>query len=441
MIESIGLRDFRGIRLGKVEGLTSLNVLIGPNNSGKTALLEAMYLGCAVGLHARVEPALLREDNKGESRLSDGRSTVLLAEPDFLCEHPMERVRHKHQHQPRPTGDVKRLPAPKHEPLQTEMLSVRTNRPRMGQFEFYPDDFGSLWPADIESVTALFCLGVSRRKYLNIDWLGDIAPENTAFHAIRFWDKPLTYRFRGDAAWYLTGKMPTAAHTFFYDAQKTLQHIPAEFYNRMLDAGVKGWPQKIAERVGRVLGIAEPFQILFVQPGPQQHEWVQGRIVPADSPSLPIDDFGDGARAAFKVLAPLIALSELVTDDEPGVFFWEEPELFQNPLTLGRLLTEVADLAQKKPLQVFLATHSMEVVAKLVDLVRTGQLPEDKLRTLRTFLHQGEFSATPFSTDDLERLSNMGFDPRVPDGDAGSPLRFRLAPDPEAPPLAEAGDE
>ncbi|MBL9044864.1 MAG: AAA family ATPase, partial [Myxococcales bacterium] len=49
MIESIGLRDFRGIRLGKVEGLTSLNVLIGPNNSGKTALLEAMYLGCAVG--------------------------------------------------------------------------------------------------------------------------------------------------------------------------------------------------------------------------------------------------------------------------------------------------------------------------------------------------------------------------------------------------------
>ena len=60
-----------------------------------------------------------------------------------------------------------------------------------------------------------------------------------------------------------------------------------------------------------------------------------------------------------------------MTDDEPGVFFWEEPELFQNPLTLGRLLTEVADLAQRKPLQVFLATHSMEVVAKLVALVRT----------------------------------------------------------------------
>jgi hypothetical protein len=262
----------------------------------------------------------------------------------------------------------------------------------------------------------------------------------TACRTVYFWDKPLTYRSRGDAAWYLTGKLPTAAHTFFYDAQKTLQHIPTEFYNRMLDAGVKGWQQKIAERVGRVLGIAEPFQIMFMPTGPQ-HEWMQGRIAPADSPSLPIDDFGDGARAAFKVLAPLIALSELVTDDEPGVFFWEEPELFQNPLTLGRLLTEVADLAQQKPLQVFLATHSMEVVAKLVDLVRTGQLPEDKLRTLRTFLHQGEFSATPFSTEDLERLSNMGFDPRVPDGDAGSPLRFRLAPDPEAPPLAEAGDE
>ncbi len=436
MIESIGLRDFRGIRLGKVEGLTSLNVLIGPNNSGKTALLEAMYLGCAVGVRVYVK-------SPGWGLSAEGH----VAGPDFLGEQPMSRVWTKHLHPIRHPGghsvqDDQGSETVRQRSIQVDSPKAKLRRPLLLQPDpAYPD-----WPEDVAEQTALCALDINvavrdaqTRQVITKAW-GLELPE-TACRTVYFWDRPLTYRSRGDAAWYLTGKMPTAAHTFFYDAQKTLQHIPTEFYNRMLDAGVKGWPQKIAERVGRVLGIAEPFQILFVQPGPQQHEWVQGRIVPADSPSLPIDDFGDGARAAFKVLAPLIALSELVTDDEPGVFFWEEPELFQNPLTLGRLLTEVADLAQQKPLQVFLATHSMEVVAKLVGLVRTGQLPEDKLRTLRTFLHQGEFSATPFSTEDLERLSNMGFDPRVPDGDAGSPLRFRLAPDPEAPPLAEAGDE
>jgi ABC-type cobalamin transport system ATPase subunit len=78
MIESIGLRDFRGIRLGKVEGLTSLNVLIGPNNSGKTALLEAMYLGCAVGVRAAFG-----------SRQVQQNPIVQLASSDLLGDHPM----------------------------------------------------------------------------------------------------------------------------------------------------------------------------------------------------------------------------------------------------------------------------------------------------------------------------------------------------------------
>ncbi|MBL9044310.1 MAG: ATP-binding protein, partial [Myxococcales bacterium] len=432
--ESIGLRDFRGIRLGKVEGLTSLNVLIGPNNSGKTALLEAMYLGCAVGVRAAIG-----------SRLVERNPIVQLASSDLLGDHPMARVWTKHLHPAQRAGLGQWIPPnPQIGPIKLLSVSIRRAGAAKTSILLSPHDLADSWPEEFELQTAFLGADDAEKGKswaLPAQWLSSLLPPpEPPKRTVYFWDKPLTYRSRGDAAWYLTGKLPTAAHTFFYDAQKTLQHLPTEFYNRMLDAGVKGWQQKIAERVGRVLGIAEPFQIMFMPTGPQ-HEWMQGRIAPADSPSLSIDDFGDGARAAFKVLAPLIALSELVTDDEPGVFFWEEPELFQNPLTLGRLLTEVADLLQKKPLQVFLATHSMEVVAKLVGLVRTGQLPEDKLRTLRTFLHQGEFSATPFSTEDLERLSNMGFDPRVPDGDAGSPLRFRLAPDPEAPPLAEAGDE
>ena len=177
--------------------------------------------------------------------------------------------------------------------------------------------------------------------------------------------------------------------------------------------------------MGRVLGITEPFNVLFMPTGPDK-EWMQGQIAFADRPALPIDDFGDGARAVFKVLAPLIALAELVTEEEPGIFLWEEPELFQNPLTLGRLLAEVADLAQSRHLQVFMATHSLEVVAHLVQQVQAGTLKEEALCTLRTQLHKGDFTAHSFSTDDIRTWTRMQRDLRVPDGFTGSPLHFSI---------------
>jgi predicted ATPase len=42
LLSSIEIENFRGIRHGKVEGLTEVNVLIGRNNCGKTTLAEAI---------------------------------------------------------------------------------------------------------------------------------------------------------------------------------------------------------------------------------------------------------------------------------------------------------------------------------------------------------------------------------------------------------------
>ena len=46
MIESIHLKNFRGIRSGKIDGFKKINLLVGPNNSRKSAVLEAIYLAC-----------------------------------------------------------------------------------------------------------------------------------------------------------------------------------------------------------------------------------------------------------------------------------------------------------------------------------------------------------------------------------------------------------
>jgi predicted ATPase len=44
MIKSIGIENFRCFRKMEAEGLKRINVIVGPNGSGKTALLEAIFL-------------------------------------------------------------------------------------------------------------------------------------------------------------------------------------------------------------------------------------------------------------------------------------------------------------------------------------------------------------------------------------------------------------
>jgi hypothetical protein len=46
MIETLAIRNFRGFRSVALEGLKRFNVIVGPNASGKTALLEAIFLAC-----------------------------------------------------------------------------------------------------------------------------------------------------------------------------------------------------------------------------------------------------------------------------------------------------------------------------------------------------------------------------------------------------------
>jgi hypothetical protein len=47
VITSVGIETLRGIRTGVVEGLGPLSVLVGPNNSGKSTVLDAVLIGAA----------------------------------------------------------------------------------------------------------------------------------------------------------------------------------------------------------------------------------------------------------------------------------------------------------------------------------------------------------------------------------------------------------
>lgn len=44
MFQEINISNFRGISKLNVKGLSNLNLIVGANNSGKTTLLEALFL-------------------------------------------------------------------------------------------------------------------------------------------------------------------------------------------------------------------------------------------------------------------------------------------------------------------------------------------------------------------------------------------------------------
>ena len=69
MITSIDIQGFRGIRSGKLEGLTPLVVLVGPNSSGKSTVLDALLIaGSPLPAKAILHAATRREGIKQGGR-------------------------------------------------------------------------------------------------------------------------------------------------------------------------------------------------------------------------------------------------------------------------------------------------------------------------------------------------------------------------------------
>lgn len=112
-------------------------------------------------------------------------------------------------------------------------------------------------------------------------------------------------------------------------------------------------------------------------------------------------------------------------DANPGLVLWEEPEACQNPATLVRLLDAVFSITKEKPIQVCIATHSLEAIAHITRLLQRNGLPADDTLVFRMNLRDGLFKSAWFDVNNLTAWLESGLDPRVLE-DFDAPFQFQL---------------
>ena len=409
MIERLVVHRFRGIRQGVLDDLGKINLLIGPNNSGKTAILEMLYLAGVAGracevLIPDVEPSAWR--------------ATTLNRRDFLQQEPMPRLRARH-------GEPKvweSSPAALTDEytLSVELAHIPITDHPLKEFTLAaPPEEGGRKPVfgkrDITRISlfrlsphAVAVPGPLLPKFF--DEQGVTLEES---HWVYLWEDAWVYRWNKSepfdyfAVWAVEGKLPDAEHVLLFDFHTAEKSFEQGFAKRSYKE-VRNWESQIAESLGNVF---PELQGARVNLKPYKGTQWTGFVEFLEREPIPIDHFGDGARHAFKVLASLIALKEYVSEEKPGLFLWEDPELFMHPLSLNKMLRAVLSLVRDKPIQVFLSSQSIEAIAMITAQIEDLNL-QSSYRAFRLDLERGQFYAAKYRYENVAAWLESGMDLR-----------------------------
>ncbi len=434
MIKRLVIHRFRGIRQGVLEDFGKINVLIGPNNSGKTAILEMLYLAGVSGRECEVlipdvEPSAWK--------------ATTLNRLDFLGHRPFSRLRIRHG-EPEKGKDTPAV-RPNEYTLDVELAELSESYPLRRFTLSAPPETGGhkpLFEKEDEFYISLFRLS----PHIDVPVPEPMIPpffnvqkaslENMYWTYL--WERSWVYRWdKGEcdkgktkgcidhfAVWALEGELPDPKNVLLFDFHSANQHFKKEFTQQAKDY-MSDWYGKIATSLAKVFPEFKCAKI-EIDDAPGSYEEETGYIRFTGKARISIDHFGDGARHAFKVLAALIALRERVMkENKSGLFLWEDPELFMHPATLGRLLKEVIDLVNDVPIQVFLTTQSLEVLAWFVNIVEREHPLTNKIRMYRLNLDQnrGTIHAESFTGQGIASWFRLFGDPRLtPEEEMASPL-------------------
>ncbi len=415
MIRRLVIHRFRGIKEGTLDDFGKINIIIGPNNSGKSSILEMLYLAGVAGRNCQV----LIPDVEPSAW-----AATTLNRRDFLYQEPMLRIRKRHN-EPSVWDDSPAVLKDEYT-LAIELPYIQEEHP-LKRFELAaPPEEGARKPffgkRDVTRLSLFRLLpnSVPIPEPLIPDYFDaqKVTLENTYW--VYLWEESWVYRWRKEkpadyfAIWAVEGQLPEAEHVLFFDFRTTMELFEQGF-SKSAYRKIRDWENDISKYLSSIFPELKGARI-NMKPY-IGNKWTGFVEFPGKEP-IPVDHFGDGARHAFKVIATLTALRKLIAQKHTdkasgGLFLWEDPELFMHPATLGRLLKTVIELVKDTDIQVFLTTQSLEVLAWLVHIM--NQKSEGQKNLCKFFylnLTKGSLNAHEFGIGSVLNWLKNGLDLR-----------------------------
>lgn len=318
LLERLLIENFRGVKEGKLEALSPLSILVGPNNCGKSTALEAIeILGQGSDAH-RVVEALLR---RGGTPL-----------------HALAEAFHGEQREQAPlrvTGEMHRDEA-------RETLEVTLTLDAMRDLEMVTSALREGLSEPMISVTLSWssrpvvppAQGTARKRHSSRCLLSANGKTGANFSA-----SPITAGASVLPFAQFVDVQAVRSQGALEDAYSTLENarrVPA-----------------IVQALRRAMPALQDLRILKVG-----DHYVLHAVLEGERPT-PVFAAGDGFKRLLEIAAA-------VHSKDHDVILLEEPECFQHPRYLGELVTVLrAAVADGK--QVILSTHSVELIDHLLE--------------------------------------------------------------------------
>jgi 5S rRNA maturation endonuclease (ribonuclease M5) len=351
MLTRIIIKNFRGIKSAEILNLGKINLFIGRNNVGKSCILEAIcFIRCLF------YPSLLNEP-----------LPYLLLERRGM-ERPFYTTRNFWYNYRTENNIFLELEFRKSEKLNIEIVWVSDDRFRM----LLNDPSGKLSTS----------IG---GKY---------------FYLVELYLNGSIYQSAGNLSDFIYS-YPEFSHylkniTLIDDyLARKLERLETNIYGKILEPRLD---KKLVKELNECYGI-EAEGLAFIPASPTTRTFRLAVTTPKES--LHIDEIGDGTKYAANILSLCLLL-------ENTALLIEEVESHQHSSALEKFLRNLVDIAIERNIQLFVTTHSLEVIQILSKLTEKYDI---------RFFHlirstEGELTVREIPGIDTKLLSDFGLDMR-----------------------------